>query len=584
MRPLLLILLFSLSATLAPAQKPHSSKKDRKAAEQEFQRALELQKSGKVEDALLAASHAAELAPGNPVYLTARETLRQQLVGRHLERGNHIAEAGNNAGAAEEFRQALAIDPENAYLVQRLRDVSVPDDPDHRRIVQLLASVDQINLEPKPGKASIHVRGDARALYTQIGTAFGVTMQFDQGLNSRPVLFDLDDVDFYTAAALAGKMTKTFWAPVTQHEAIVANDTQELRRQYERLSLRTFYIGNATSSSDLTDIANVLRNIFEISMVSVEPGHNTITVKAPRASVEAAESVIENLMEARPEIMLDVQAMEFDTNKATQFGVNLPNSFTVFNIPSEIRRVLGADAQPVIDAILKNGTIDPSKIPAADLANLQGSPLLSPFVIFGKGPLGLTGVSTPPISGTLSFNSSYARALEHMTLRATDGESATFRRGDRYPILISSFSTVAFSTRGSAAVGNTPQFQYYDLGVTLKMKPHYQSSGEVRLDLELEIVGLGTGTLNNIPELTTRSFKANITVREGEPTVVMGEINEQELRATSGYPGLGQIPVVRGIVNTHSNQRVHNEILIVITPQVVRKPFRDKGTSVVWSR
>jgi len=582
MRLLLLILVFSLSATLTFAQKPHVSKKDRKAAEQEFQRALELQKSGKVEDALLAASHAAELVPGNPAYITAREVLRQRIVSSHLERGNHLAEAGNNAGAAEEFRQALAIDQQNTYLMQRLRDVSVPDDPDHRRIVQLLASVDQINLEPKPGKANIHVRGDARALYSQIGTAFGVTMQFDQGLNSRPVRFDLDDVDFYTAAALAGKMTKTFWAPVTQHEAIVANDTQELRRQYERMSLRTFYIGNAASPADLTDLANVLRNIFEISLVSVEPSHNTITVKAPRASVEAAEGVIENLMYARPELMIDVQALEFDTDRTTKFGLNLPTSFTVFNIASEVRRVLGADAQVVIDAINKNGTIDTSKIPAADLANLQGSPLLGPFVTFGKGTFGLTGVSTPPISGTLSFNSSYATALEHVTLRATDGESATFRRGDRYPILVSSFSNVAFTARGSTSIANTPQFQYYDLGVTLKMKPHYQTTGEVRLDLELEIVGLGTASLNGVPQLTTRSYKGNITLREGEPAVVMGEINEQELRATSGYPGLGQIPVVRGVANTHANQRVHNEILIMITPQVVRKPFRDKGTSVVW--
>lgn len=583
MRPLLLILVFSLSATLTFAQKPHVSKKDRKAAEQEFQRALKLQKSGKVEDALLAASHAAELVPGNPAYVTAREALRQQIVGSHLERGNHLAQAGNNPGAAEEFRQAIAIDPENSYLVQRLRDVTVTDDPDHRRIVQLLASVDQITLEPKPGKANIHVHGDARALYSQIGTAFGVTMQFDQGLNSRPIQFDLDDVDFYTAAALAGKMTKTFWAPVTQHEAIVANDTQELRRQYERMSLRTFYIGNATSPADLTDVANVLRNIFEITLVSVEPGHNTITVRAPRATVEAAEDVIENLMYAKPEVMLDVQAMEFDTDKTTRFGLNLPTSFTVFNVPSEIRRVLGADAQQVIDALNHNGGIDPSKIPAADLANLQGSPLLGPFVFFGKG-LGLTGISTPPISGTLSFNKSYATSLEHMTLRATDGESATFRRGDRFPILVSSFSNVAFNAQGSAAIATTPQFQYYDLGVTLKMKPHYQSTGEVRLDLELEIVGLGTASLNNVPELTTRSYHGNITVREGEPAVVMGEINDQELRATSGYPGLGQLPVVRGVVNTHANERIHAEILIVVTPQIVRKPFRDKGTSVVWSR
>jgi type II secretory pathway component GspD/PulD (secretin) len=299
-------------------------------------------------------------------------------------------------------------------------------------------------------------------------------------------------------------------------------------------------------------------------------------------TVDAAAQVIDNLMDAKPELLLDVQEVELDTDKTTQYGLNLPNSFTVFNIPSEIRRVLGADAQPIIDQLTKTGTIDPSKIPPADLANLQGSPLLSPFVIVGHG-MWLTGISTPPISGKLALNSSRAGTLEHATLRAVDGESATFKVGSRYPILTSTFSNVAFSAQGSAVVGNTPQFQYYDLGLTLKAKPHYQSSGDVRMDLELEIIGLGAASINSIPELTTRSFKANITAKEGEPSVVMGEIDEQETKAIQGYPGLGMIPVVKGIANSHSKERIHNEIVLIITPHVLRKPFHDLGSVVIWS-
>jgi type II secretory pathway component GspD/PulD (secretin) len=584
MRSWLLILIVAFSATLAGAATPssHASKKDRRTAEQEFKRSLELEKGGRVDEAFQAAAHAAELVSGNPEYVTAREVLRQRLARAHLERGNRLAETGDSVAAAAEFREALAIDPENTYVVERLRDVSTPEDPYQKRVVQLLASVDQIDLKPKTGTASFHVRGDARALYAQIGAAFDINMQFDPGLPSRFVRFDLENVDFFSVMALAGQMTKTFWAPVTDSEAMIAADTPDMRKQYERMSLRTFYIGNATSPTDLTDLANLLRNIFELSVVSVEPGHNTISVRGPRVTVDAAAQVIDNLMDARPELLLDVQEIELDTDKTTQYGLNLPNSFTVFNIPSEIRRVLGADAQPIIDQLTKTGTIDPSKIPPADLANLQNSPLLAPFVIVGHG-MWLTGISTPPISGKLALNSSRAGTLEHATLRAVDGESATFKVGSRYPILTSTFSNVAFSAQGSAVVGNTPQFQYYDLGLTLKAKPHYQSSGDVRMDLELEIIGLGAASINSIPELTTRSFKANITVKEGEPSVVMGEIDQQETRAIQGYPGLGMVPVVQGIANSHSNERVHNEIVLIITPHVLRKPFHDLGSAVIWT-
>jgi general secretion pathway protein D len=584
MRFWLLILMIAFSATLAGAGTPHAhaSKKERRAAEQEFKRALELQKAGRMDEAYQAAAHAAELVPGNLEYVTAREVLRQRIVSGYLERGNHLADTGNDTAAAGQFREALAIDPENTYVMQRLRDVSIPNDPYQKRTVQLLASVDQINLEPKPGTANFHVRGDTRALYAQIGNAFGITMQFDQGVPGRSVRFDLENVDFYKVMAVAAQMTKTFWSPITSHEAMIASDTPDMRKQYERFSLRTFYVGNATSPSELTDLANLLRNIFELSLVSVEPGRGTITVRGPRWTVDAAAQAIDNLMDARPELLLDIKEIEVDTDKTTQFGLNLPNSFTVFNIPSEIRRVLGADAQPIIDQLNRTGTIDPSTIPPADLANLLGSPLLAPFVIVGHGNW-LTGISTPPISGKLALNSSRAGTLEHATLRALDGESATFKVGSRFPILTSTFSNVAFSNRGSAVVGNTPQFQYYDLGLTLTAKPHYQSSGDVRLDLQVEIIGLGAASLNSIPELTTRSFKGNITAKEGEPTVIMGEIDDEETRAIQGYPGLGMIPVVRGITNTHSNVRIHNEIVLIVTPHVVRKPFHDQGSSVIWS-
>ena len=579
-----LLILFICLGTAGVAEGPHPSvsKKHKKAAAQEFSRAVEFQKTGQLEQALEAANRACSLFPGNPEYLTAREALRQQIVGRHLDHGNRLAESGDLNGAQAEFREALALDPQNSYVEQRLHDVLPTDDPDRRRTLQLLASVDQIDLEPKNTLADIHLGGDTRSVYTQLGRIFGITFRFDEALSSRPLRLDLDKVDFYTVMYVTGKMSKTFWTPVSKQEALVATDTEEMRKQYERKSVRTLYVGNATTPSELTDVANVLRTVFELTVVAVSPTHNTITVKGPRSAVEAGASMIDNLMDVRPEFLLEVQAFEFDTDKTSAFGLNLPNSFQVFNIYSEIRRVLGADAQAVINQLKQLGTINPNSIPASDLANLQGSPLLSPFVFFGKG-LGLTGITVPPITGTLSATNSSSRTAERATLRAMDTEPATFRLGDRFPILTGSFTSFSFTTRGQPATNTTPQFQYQDLGLTLKAKPHYQSGGDIRLDLELEILGLGPSTPNNIPQLTDRAFKGNITVREGEPSVIMGAVTEQELRATKGYPGLGEIPGLRAIFNSNTNQREHNEIVVVVTPRLVRKPFHETGSSVMWN-
>jgi general secretion pathway protein D len=142
---------------------------------------------------------------------------------------------------------------------------------------------------------------------------------------------------------------------------------------------------------------------------------------------------------------------------------------------------------------------------------------------------------------------------------------------------------VGVSNQGQALIGNIPQFTYVDLGLSLKTTPHYLSGGLIRLEFELEIAGLGATTLNGIPDITTRSFKGDITVRDGEQSVVAGVITDQEQRATTGYPGLGQIPGVSAVLNSNTKDRPHQEVLIVVTPHVVRKPFRDQGNSVVWN-
>jgi Flp pilus assembly secretin CpaC len=483
----------------------------------------------------------------------------------------------------QEFRTALAIDPQNPYVAQRLHDVVPPDPNDeNKHVLELLASVDQINLQPAPGKKSFHMQGDTRQLYTQIGTAFGILMDFDQNLSSRMLRFDLDNVDFYTVMELAGKMTKTFWSPVASREAMIASDTLENRKQYERMALRTFYVGNALSVTDLQDVINVMRTIFDMKLVSMQPGKNTITVRAPREQVEAAASLLDNLMDAKPELLIDVKEYEFDTDNLRDMGLNLPTSFQVFSIPSEIRKVLGGDAQAVIDQLNQTGTIDPSKISASSLSNLAGSPLLAPFVFFGKGN-GLTGITVPPVSAKLAMNSSATRNLEHMTLRATDGEKATFRVGTRFPIVNSTFTNVAFSSRGQTQIGNTPQFTYEDLGITLTTTPHYHSNGDVSLATELQIQGLGTLSINSIPDITTRSYKGTITVHDGEQSIIMGLISEQELRSTQGFPVLSEIPGLRSLLSANTKERIHNELLIVVTPHVIRKPFHDKGSSVFWT-
>src|SRR5947209_7599140 len=272
----------------AAAEKPRTgpSRHDLQLAQKDFNHALELQKQGHMEEALQDLIEAASLAPANLEYVTARELLRGQIAAGYIDKGNLLAEVGNNQHAAGQFRAALSFDPQNGYAQQRLRDVApVDDDPEKQHVLQLLASVDEVEITPRPGKQGFHVHGDSRALYDAIGKAFGVIMSYDQGMATRRVRFDVDDLDFYQAMELAGKVTKTFWAPVSDKIIIIAEDTQEMRRTYERMSLQTFFVGDAVAPTELNDIVNMMRTVFDVRFTAIQQAKNIIQVRAPRRQV-----------------------------------------------------------------------------------------------------------------------------------------------------------------------------------------------------------------------------------------------------------------------------------------------------------
>lgn len=564
---------------MAAAADKGPSRHDMKLAEKSFQHALQLQKAGQLDEAFQEASTAAALVPANLEYLTVRELLRGRIAGAYIDRGNLLAGIGDTHAAEEQFKQSLALDPENGYAQQRLHDVE-PEDPEREHVLQLLASVEDVAITPNPGKQSFHVRGETRELYDAIGRAFGITVDYDASLTSHRIRFDVDNLDFYTAMRLAEKVTKTFWAPVSSKRIIVANDTQETRRQLERMSLQTFQVSNALTPADLTDVMNVLRSVFEVRLGSTIPGKNIITVRAPKSQMAIISAMLDDLMLARPEVLLDIKAYELDYDKLRQYGLALPTSFTIFNVFSEIYRALGSGAGPIIDQLRKTGTIDPSKVPIASLANLQSSPLLQPFIFFGKG-WGLTGVTVSPIGAHLSENRSDVKNLEHITLRASTGVPASLVIGTRFPIQTSSFTNVGLSQQGLPVVGSAvPQVQYEDLGLTFKATPFLQTDNNVNMQLQLTIKGLGAQVINGNPVITNRDYSGSITVKDGEPSVVAGIVEEQFNRSTSGYPGLGQAPIFRDIFNTNSKEHSRKQILIVVTPHIIRKPFRHPETGL----
>jgi general secretion pathway protein D len=559
------------------------SSREIKQAKRDFARAMKLQEDGKSDAALEAFESAASAVPRDIEYVTAREVLRQKLVFDHIRSGNNLLAGSQPELAAAQFRQALQLDPNNDFAQARLQDMAGPRLPAGLPALTLLEDAGELRVFPAEGVRSFHLRGDTRALYNAICKAFGVRAVFDDSVTARPLRFDIDDVSFSTAMSLAGDMTKTFWTPLSAHEAYIAPDNAQNRAQFERMSLRTFYVPDVATKEELNDVVNVLRTIFEVRFITQQPGNSTLTVRAPRRLLDAATQLLQSLDTARPQVMLDFQIYEVNHSLLRNIGLDLPLQWQMFNLGSSALALLQQPGvQDLINQLIASGGINQANTTAiaALLQQLQSqsqNPLLqTPFGTFGGGQTRFA-IPFPPGTANFSRNESRVSTLEHVTLRAAQGNAASMLIGTRFPILNATFAPIFNTSAISKVLQNQsfvapfPSFTYEDLGVSIKATPRIHGNS-VTLDVSVEVKALGTQSFNGVPVISNRQYKGMITVAAGEAGVVAGMLQKSESRAMSGIPGLIHVPGLGRAVSDHTKQVDETELLVLITPHIVRGP------------
>jgi hypothetical protein len=568
-----------------------ASKRGLKEAHNAYSHGIKLHDHGLLEAALAQFNNASRLVPQDVLFLSAREVTKAQLVFQHTERGDTLLGDGQRAQAEAEYRAALMLDPENGYTQQRLEEAV--RDPAVSRLVQMTASLadsTEIHLQPKTERATFHYRGDIRGLFTELGSAYGVNPDFDDSVTAKTVRFYVDDVDFFTALRLACRVTKTMWMPLDGHQLLIAADTAENHKQFDRMSLGTFAVPGATTPQEVTEMVTSMRNICDFQKISTGQG-GTLEVRAPQPMLRACATLLQQLTSERPQVMLDISVFQISHDLTRNIGLHIPDTFNVFNIPVAALAALGGQSiQSLINQLIASGGINQAGNSSLSglLAQLQGqqnSIFSQPLATFGGG-LTFSGLSLDRLSAALSLNESWSRTLDHITMRAAQGNEATFHLGTRYPILNASYAPIFNSPQISAVLGNQsyvppfPSVSYEDLGLNLKAKPVIHGNSEVSMTLELQVRSLTGQSANGAPIISNKEYKGSIRLRDGEPAVVAGQISSNDQRSMSGLPGLGFIPGVNQAMVNNTLTKQDDELLIMITPHIVSN--RDHATDEIW--
>jgi general secretion pathway protein D len=568
------------------------TKGDLKHSREAFDHGVKLHKKQRLEEAFVQFDEAARLNPQNVEYLAAREAVKAKLVFQHIESGNLLLLQDARLRAAAEFKAAVDLDPENQFARERLQEATREAAPvlSKASLVPALEST-EIHLQPTESRATFHFSGDPHSLFTQLASAYSVRVQFDDSVPSRPVVFNVDDVDFFTALKLACRVSKTMWAVLDTTQVFIAADTPENHKRYDRMLLQTFLLPAHSTPQEATELITTMRNMFELRFVSSGRTANTVEVRGPATAVRACARLMEQLGNPRPQVMFDIRVFQISHQLTRNIGVHIPNTFNLYNIPAAALAGLGGQSiQQLINQLISSGGINQLGNTAlsgllSQLGGQQNSIFSQPLATFGGG-LTFMGLSLDQFSAALSVNESWVRSLENMSIRAGQGSDASFHLGERFPILNASYAPIFNSPQISAVLGNQsyippfPSVSYEDLGLNVKVKPTVHGDGSVTLQLEMQVRSLTGQSDNGVPVISNREYKGSITLKDGEPAFVAGEISRTDTLSMSGIPGLGAVPGLNQAMVSNSKQENQDELMIAITPHVLAN--FERTTPPIW--
>ena len=198
---------------------------------------------------------------------------------------------------------------------------------------------------------------------------------------------------------------------------------------------------------------------------------------------------------------------------------------------------------------------------------------------------GLTFPNTGSLEGSVDLGIAGANTLARLALGSINGAlnldvalQAMERSGNgriiSSPKVTTQNNKEAEMTQGvqipiQKEVNNTVTVEFKDAALKLLVTPRITAANTVIMEVQLENASPGQ-TVNNVPSIDTQRARTSVQVSDGATTVI-GGINVSTERSTQERtPVLHRIPLLGWLFKNDTNDETNRELLIFITPRIVR--------------
>ena len=316
---------------------------------------------------------------------------------------------------------------------------------------------------------------------------------------------------------------------------LIYPNTTAKQKDYQDEIVKTFYLNTAAPK----DVESLLKTVLDAKTLVINERANAIVMRDTPENVLMAEKLVASVDIAEPEVMMEVEVLEITRSRLQQLGISYPNQ-------------------------IKLST--PSKLVINDLHQQDGNT-----------------ISVSPLSVTLDAlkTTGVSNVLASPRIRARNKEKAKVLIGSRVPVI-----TTAASSSGNGGVINNTQVQYLDVGLTLDVEPTIYADSDVGIKVNLEVSSITNRVTVGETiayEIGTRNVSTLLQLKDGETQILAGLIKDSDTRSASKIPGLGDIPVVGRLFSDHNTSRDKTEVVLSITPRIIRaKPRPSSDTTEFW--
>ena len=558
------------------------------AAQRAFDDGDQLLAKGQFEPGLAKLDEAAQLDPQNAQYRIALVSRRSAIIERLVIAGDLARRDGRLEDAEAAYRRAATIDPGSVMATQGLQAVAeskkrlalvdeaerllsqgapsdlalasdklqtvLNEEPDQKRAAELKARVDDMRAHTETAGARLALAfrkpvalqfnsTPLRSAFDFVSQASGLNFIFDNDV--RPdlrVTMSVKDTSVEDAVHLMLATSQLEQRVLNANTILIYPNTPQKLRDYQALSIRTFYVTNA----DVKAVANTLKTLAKLRDIVVDERLGLIMVRDTPEAIRVAERLVSLQDQAEPEVMLEMEVLEVDRSKLVELGVEWPSQLSL---------------SPLTAA---NQTLTLSQ-----LAHLKPSTT--------QATIGSLNVNVNATDGDSNI-------LANPRIRVRNKEKAKILIGDRVPVITTTSTATGFVA---------DSVSYLDVGLKLEAEPTIYLDNDVAIKVNLEVSSITSqntakdGTVTY--QLGTRNASTVLRLRDGQTQILAGLINDQDTASSNKVPYLGDVPLLGRLFGSTQNNKARTEILLSITPHVVRSLQRaglsstdfDSGTDAV---